>query len=218
MLIILATNNPNKVQELKNLLRSEKEFPREEEFPRVVSLSDLGLVFVPAETGSSFEANAKQKATETAAFLRAQNRDGFIVVENDFIVVADDSGLEIDALGGEPGVDSANFMGRETPYAIRNAKIIERLADVPDDRRTARFVCVIAVVFADGKSFHVRGEVNGVIAREQKGENGFGYDPIFFLPEYNKTTAELSEDEKNAISHRGIALRAAARSLFAART
>jgi XTP/dITP diphosphohydrolase len=123
-------------------------------------------------------------------------------------VLADDSGLEVDFLGGEPGVDSADFMGVDTPYSVRNAKILEMLEGVTGEKRAARFVCVIACVLPCGKTLTTRAAVEGVIAHEAAGENGFGYDPIFFVPEFGKTTAELSQAEKNKISHRGKALRA----------
>ena len=193
MRIVLATNNANKVQELKTMLKECSSVSG------VSCISDTGLAFVPQETGGTFEANAMQKAVETAEFLAKNGYDKAMIV-------ADDSGLEIDALGGEPGVDSALYMGRETPYTIRNARIIELLADVPDEKRTARFVCVIACIMPCGEKHMFRGKIEGIIAREQRGENGFGYDPIFLVPEYGKVMAELSSEEKNAISHRWRAL------------
>jgi XTP/dITP diphosphohydrolase len=126
----------------------------------------------------------------------------------DAVVLADDSGLCIDALGGQLGVGSADWQGKDTPYTERNKKIIELLNGVPDEERAASFVCVIAAVLPDGRTFTTRAKVEGVIAREPRGENGFGYDPVFFLPEFGKTSAELSVGEKNRISHRGKALRA----------
>ena len=123
------------------------------------------------------------------------------------IVLADDSGLEIDYLNKEPGIYSARYMGEDTSYHIKNANLVERLDGVPDEKRTARFVCAIAAAFPDGKTITRRGTIEGIIGYEERGENGFGYDPIFFLPEYGKSTAELSPEEKNTISHRGNALR-----------
>ena len=123
------------------------------------------------------------------------------------MVLADDSGLEIDYLNKEPGIYSARYMGEDTSYHIKNKSLIDRLEGVPDEKRTARFVCAIAAVFPDGKELVVRGTVEGIIGYEEKGENGFGYDPIFYLPERGCTTAELSPEEKNSISHRGNALR-----------
>ena len=128
---------------------------------------------------------------------------------SDYFVLADDSGLEIDALGGEPGVDSANYMGRETPYDVRHERILELMADVPEKQRAARFVCVIAVMTPDFGVKTFRAVVDGRIAAKPAGGGGFGYDPIFFVPELGATTAELSKEQKNAISHRGKALRMA---------
>ena len=123
------------------------------------------------------------------------------------MVLADDSGLEIDYLNKEPGIYSARYMGENTSYHIKNKSLIDRLEGVPDEKRTARFVCAIAAVLPDGKELVVRGTVEGIIGYEEKGENGFGYDPIFYLPERGCTTAELPPEEKNSISHRGNALR-----------
>ena len=123
-------------------------------------------------------------------------------------IVADDSGLEIDYLNKEPGIYSARYMGEDTSYHIKNAKLIERLEGVPDEKRTARFVCAIAAAFPDGTMKTVRAAMEGRIGYKESGENGFGYDPIFYLPEYGCTSAELSMEEKNKISHRGKALRA----------
>ena len=123
------------------------------------------------------------------------------------LVLADDSGLEIDWLGKEPGVYSARYLGEDTSYRIKNADLIRRLEGVPEEERTARFVCAIAAVLPDGRELTVRATIEGRIGYEEKGENGFGYDPIFYVPELGKTTAELTEAEKNLVSHRGKALR-----------
>ncbi|MCL1883862.1 MAG: RdgB/HAM1 family non-canonical purine NTP pyrophosphatase [Defluviitaleaceae bacterium] len=189
---VLATNNTNKVKELNAMLRSES--------VRITSLPESGLVFVPEESGTTFEENAIQKATETAEMLKK-------IGHGDMIVLADDSGLSIDALDGEPGVDSALFLGADTPYDIRNAHLIEMMDDVPDEKRTARFICVIACVLPDGRTFATNGEIEGIISRTPQGDNGFGYDPIFFIPSFGKTTAQLSQNDKNKISHRGKAFR-----------
>ena len=124
------------------------------------------------------------------------------------IVLADDSGLEIDYLNKEPGIYSARYMGEDTSYDIKNQALLDRLDGVPDEKRTARFVCAIAAAMPDGCCEVVRGTMEGIIGHKIAGENGFGYDPIFYLPEYGCTSAELSGEEKNKISHRGKALRA----------
>lgn len=186
--IIVATGNQGKIKEFREILgESNYEF---------LSLHDIGLAdFEIIEDGETFEENALIKAKTIA------NKVGKMVL-------ADDSGLEVDYLDKAPGVYSARYLGEDTPYTIKNNYIIEQLQGVPDEKRTARFVCVIACAFPDGDSFTVRGTVEGRIAYEEKGDNGFGYDPIFYVPELGVTTAELPADEKNAISHRGRALRA----------
>lgn len=141
------------------------------------------------------------KATEIAK--AARQIPGF----EEAIVLADDSGLEIDYLNKEPGIYSARYMGEDTSYDIKNQTLIDRLAGVPDEQRTARFVCAIAAAFPDGSSEVVRGVMEGIIGHESAGENGFGYDPIFFLPEYGCTSAQLAPEKKNELSHRGEGLR-----------
>lgn len=123
------------------------------------------------------------------------------------MVLADDSGFEVDCLGGEPGIYSARYMGEDTPYSVKNAELLRRCEGVPEDKRDARFVCVIACAYPDGTVDTATGVIEGKIAHEPKGENGFGYDPVFYLPERGCTTGELPPEEKNAISHRGIAVR-----------
>ena len=162
---------------------------------QLFSLKDAGITADIEENGSSFEENAVIKATA----IRDLTGE---------IVLADDSGLEIDYLNKEPGIYSARYMGEDTSYHIKNANLIERLNGVPDEKRTARFVCAIAAAFPDGTVRTVRAAMEGRIGYEEKGENGFGYDPIFYLPEYGCSSAELSMEEKNKISHRGKALRA----------
>ena len=120
---------------------------------------------------------------------------------------ADDSGLEIDAFGGGPGIYSARYLGTDTSYIEKNKVILEKLKDIPEEKRTARFVCAIAAAFPNGQTLTTRGTMEGIIGYEAKGENGFGYDPIFYLPQLEKYSAELSRDEKNSLSHRGEALR-----------
>ncbi|MCL2387484.1 MAG: RdgB/HAM1 family non-canonical purine NTP pyrophosphatase [Defluviitaleaceae bacterium] len=188
---VLATNNPSKVAELNAILESRL---GAENF-RLIALSDLGLALSPEETGTTFEENAIIKANETAALLKKHGHE--------MTVLADDSGLCIDAMDGELGVNSALYMGAGTPYSVRIAEILKTMQGVPDDQRTARFVCVIACVAPDGKITTTTGVVEGRIANSPSGKDGFGYDPIFYLPEYDKTMSELSSEEKNAISHRG---------------
>lgn len=185
--IIFATGNQDKMREIREILADVD--------GEICSLKDLDIQADIVEDGSSFEENARIKATA----IRDLTGE---------IVLADDSGLEIDYLNGEPGIYSARYMGEDTSYRIKNANLMERLTGVPDEKRTARFVCAIAAAFPDGRVVTVRGTMEGRIAYEEKGENGFGYDPIFFLPEYGCTSAELSPEEKNKISHRGKALRA----------
>ena len=156
---------------------------------------NIGVDIDIVEDGKTFEENAVIKA-KTICELTGE------------ITLADDSGLEIDYLNKEPGIYSARYMGEDTSYHIKNASLIERLNGVPDEKRTARFVCAVAAAFPDGSVKTVRGTMEGRIGYEEKGENGFGYDPIFYLPEYGCTSAELSGEEKNKISHRGKALRA----------
>ena len=183
--IIFATGNAGKVKEIQKIMADTGR--------EVLSMKEAGIVANPEENGKTYEENALIKARAVAALI-------------DQIVMADDSGLEVDALNKEPGIYSARYMGEDTSYAIKNANIIERLNGVSDEKRTARFVCAIAAVLPDGTELTTRATIEGRIGYEEKGTNGFGYDPIFYVPEYGKTTAELSEEEKNAISHRGKAL------------
>lgn len=192
MQLIMATGNENKVREIRQMLQGTK--------IEVLSLKDAGIQAEIEENGATFEENAAIKA-ETIRNLTGK------------IVMADDSGLEIDALGGEPGIRSARFMGEETSYAVKNRAILDRMKDVPEKERTARFVCAVAIAYPDQPTKIFRGTFEGRIAHEPKGENGFGYDPIFFVPEKGCTSAELSPEDKNAVSHRGKALRQAVQAL-----
>ena len=186
--IIFATGNTGKMREIRSIL-ADLGVP-------VLSMKEAGVQIDIEENGASFEENALLKARAVAAAEGARGS----------VVLADDSGLEIDALNGEPGIYSARYLGEDTSYDVKNRELISRLEGVPEDRRTARFVCAIAAVLADGREFTVRGVIEGRIGHEQKGQGGFGYDPIFYVPEYGKTTAEMSPEEKNLISHRGKAL------------
>ncbi|GHU74810.1 non-canonical purine NTP pyrophosphatase [Clostridia bacterium] len=183
--ILFATSNIGKLKEAKEILGSYN----------ILSLSDFDKKIEVVEDGETFEENAVKKATEISRILNIP-------------VLADDSGLEVDFLDKAPGVLSARFMGEDTSYDIKNQYIIDKLDGIEDERRTARFVCAIAYAAPDGRVFTARGTIEGIIGRSIVGGNGFGYDPIFFVPSLGKTTAELSMEEKNRISHRGNALRA----------
>ena len=185
--IIFATGNKDKLREIKEIL-SDCDVD-------IRSMKEAGINVDIVEDGKTFEDNALIKARAIAA-------------HTDAIVLADDSGLEIDYLNKEPGIYSARYMGEDTSYRIKNGNLIQRLEGVPDEKRTARFVCAVAAAFPDGTVKTVRETMEGRIGYEEKGENGFGYDPIFYLPEYGCTSAELSMEEKNKISHRGKDLRA----------
>lgn len=167
----------------------------------ILSQKEAGITADVVEDGTTFEENALIKAAEIAR--AARNMPGY----EDAVVLADDSGLEIDYLNKEPGIYSARYMGEDTSYDIKNQTLIDRLEGVENDRRTARFVCAIAAVFPDGGKTVVRGTMEGMIGYEIKGENGFGYDPIFYLPEYGCTSAQLAPEKKNELSHRGEGLR-----------
>ena len=186
--LLLATNNPGKVAEFRQLLAGCGW--------ETVTPAELGLDVRIEETGQSYAENATIKAVE---YARASG----------LVTLADDSGLEVDALGGRPGLLSARYAGADRTDQERVQALLQELAGVPDERRTARFRCVIAIADATGRVELVEGTVEGRIAQRPRGENGFGYDPIFLLPERGLTTAELPPDEKNAVSHRGAAARRA---------
>jgi len=184
--IILATNNADKVREIREMLAGGD--------IEILPLKEAGIDIDIEETGTTFEENALIKAR---AICKMTGKPA----------LADDSGLCVDYLDGAPGVYSSRFMGEDTPYSEKNAAIIEKLEGVEGEERAAAFKCCMAFVLPDGKEFVTMGEMKGVIADKPAGENGFGYDPIVYLPEYGRTSAQLSPDEKNAISHRGEALR-----------
>lgn len=186
MRIVFATGNQNKMREIHEIM--------DDLGLEIVSMKEAGIEADIVEDGQSFEENAVIKASAIAS--RCQD-----------IVLADDSGLEVDALNKEPGIYSARYMGEDTSYRIKNQNIIDRLAGVPDEKRTARFVCAVAAVFPDSTHAVVRETIEGRIGYEESGENGFGYDPIFYVDAYGCSTAAMSREEKNAISHRGNALR-----------
>ena len=185
--IVFATTNAGKIKEIKEIL---SDFDVE-----VASMKEMSITADIEENGATFEENSliKARAVSQLPGLPA---------------LADDSGLEVDYLNGEPGIYSARYLGRDTDYDYKNNYIIKKLKDAKDEERSARFVCVISLVLPDGREFVKKGVMEGRIGYEIKGENGFGYDPIFYLPEYGKTSAEISAEEKNKISHRGKALSA----------
>ncbi|MBQ7766329.1 MAG: XTP/dITP diphosphatase [Lachnospiraceae bacterium] len=187
MKIIIATGNAGKMKEIKSIFNNSEY--------EVVSMKEEGIIADVDENGTTFEENALIKAREIAKL-------------SGHIVLADDSGLEVDYLNKEPGIYSARYMGEDTPYSVKNASLIARLDGVDFEKRTARFVCAVAAVYPDGKELVVRETMEGYIGYEEKGSNGFGYDPIFYLKEFDKTSAEISLEEKNQISHRGKAFRA----------
>ena len=185
--IVFATGNENKMKEIRMIL--------EDLGMEILSMKEAGVDVDIVEDGASFEENAEIKARAVAR-----------VLTND-IVLADDSGLEIDCLDKAPGIYSARFAGEDTSYDIKNNILLDRMEGVPDEERTARFVCAVAAVFPDGTVDVVRETIEGRVAYEPAGDNGFGYDPIFYVPEYGCTTAQMSPEQKNELSHRGKALR-----------
>ena len=185
--IIFATGNAGKMKEVREILKDLN--------VEILSMKEAGIQADVEENGKTFQENAVIKARE-------------IMKISGEVVLADDSGLEIDYLNKEPGIYSARYMGEDTSYRIKNGNLIERLQGVPDEKRTARFVCAIAAAFPDGSVETTEGTIEGRIGYEEKGENGFGYDPIFYVPEFGCTTAELTGEQKNQISHRGKALEA----------
>lgn len=217
MKIIFATGNEGKMREIREILQDMD--------AEILSMKEAGIEIDIEENGSTFEENAEIKARAVAAAVRmtagenaaAQTVAGAAYkatavqageMPDDIIVLADDSGLEIDALHKEPGIYSARYLGEDTPYSVKNKNLIDRLEGVPDNKRTARFVCAIAAVLPGGESIVSRGVIEGRIDYEEKGSNGFGYDPIFYVPEFCATTAQLSAAEKNRVSHRARALEA----------
>ena len=190
--IIFATGNQGKMREIRAILEDMKW--------DVVSMKEAGIDPEIEENGATFTENAVIKAQTVADALAGEKE------VRECVVLADDSGLVIDCLNGEPGIYSARYLGEETPFSEKSADLLRRMKDVPEQERSARFVCAIAAVFPDGEVVTTEGTVEGRIGYELKGNNGFGYDPIFYLPEYGRTAAELTDEEKNQISHRSRAL------------
>lgn len=191
--IIFATGNKNKMIEIRMIL--------EDLGCKILSQKEAGIQADVVEDGQTFEENALIKATTIADIARKMPE------YKNAVVLADDSGLEIDALNKEPGIYSARYMGEDTSYDIKNQALIDRLEGVPDEKRMARFVCAIAAALPDGSTEVVRGTMEGRIGYEITGENGFGYDPIFYLPQFGCSSAELEPEKKNELSHRGEGLR-----------
>lgn len=198
--IVFATGNAGKMWEIKMILA---DLQIGGEPVELLSMKEAGITADIIEDGSTFTENALIKAKAVAAFVP------------DAIVMADDSGLEVDYLNKEPGIYSARYLGEDTSYREKNADIIRRLEKVADEQRSGRFVCAIAACLPDGNSLTCVETIEGRIGYEERGQNGFGYDPIFVVPAYGKTTAELTDEEKNAISHRGKALRTMKQKLHA---
>lgn len=205
--IIFATGNKDKMREIREIMADCD--------VEIYSMKEAGINIDIVEDGDTFEANSTIKAKAISDYISGkgmseeQKDDSWKAVSEKYkgaIVLADDSGLEIDYLNKEPGVYSARYMGEDTSYDIKNQNLIDRLEGVEKDKRTARFVCVIAAVLPDGEVLVSRETMEGYIGWKIAGENGFGYDPIFYLDEFGCSSAELSREQKNAISHRGKAL------------
>ena len=190
MKIVLASRNKKKIAEVLTLLHEHGGALADIE---VLSLDDIGLTDEIVETGATFRENALIKASVPASM--------------GYIGVADDSGLAVDALGGAPGVYSARYAGEPCDDEKNNQKLLAELDNTPDEQRTAQYVCAMACVFPDGRQFTVEGSCKGLLLREYRGEGGFGYDPLFYFPGYQKTFAQISGDMKNRVSHRGKAMK-----------
>ena len=203
MRILFATHNQHKLREIQEILSN---FPG-----TILCAKDLGMDQEVEENGTSFLENAEIKARALYNFAKAQG-----LLEEDDLVMADDSGLSIEALSFGPGIYSARFLGVDTPYPEKNRRILAMMEESSSKSRMAYFSCAIVAIFADGKLLQTEARCTGEIAKEPGGEEGFGYDPIFYLPEYRKTAAELSREEKNKVSHRGKALRKMERKILPA--
>ena len=202
-LFIIATGNSGKIREIRDIITDPD--------AQVLSMREAGVEADPDETGTTFEENALIKARAVSALICQKIEDGTFSIDTEdtrITVMSDDSGLVIDALGGEPGIYSARYLGYDTDYNYKMEQIMKRMEGVPEEERTARFVAAVAAIFPDGSEHVVSGAMEGVIAHSINGQNGFGYDPFFYLPQYGMTSAEITEEQKNEISHRGKAFRA----------
>lgn len=189
--IVFATHNQNKLKEIKEIL---KNIPGMENI-RLISMTEAGITEDIVEDGNTYEENALIKAK-------------YVCEKTGMIALADDSGTEIDALDGQPGIYSARFLGEDTPQVVKNAYILDKLKGLPNERRKARYMCCIAAAFPDGTTKTTMGTLPGIIAHKiSDGTNGFAYDPIMYIPEFGKTMADMTMEEKNNVSHRGQALR-----------
>lgn len=186
--IVVASNNEHKISEIKDILKAFSF--------KIISMNEAGINIEVEETGTTFLENAYIKAKEIHTLLNNE----------DYLVMSDDSGIEVDALGGAPGVYSARYAGEHGNSEKNNEKLLKELEGKPLNERTARFVCAIVLIGLGEEAIKVQGVVEGVVTTEIKGKDGFGYDPLFYVPEYNKTFAEMNSDEKNLVSHRGRAL------------
>ncbi len=189
---ILASNNQKKIKEIKEILKGLN--------LDIKSLKDENIDIDVIEDGLTFKENAYKKASEIKSYLDKRG-------EKDFIVMADDSGLEVDYLNGEPGVYSARYSGEHGNDKKNNEKLLSKLNGVPKEKRGAKFVCHLTVINSEGKTLDIRGEVKGRIINELNGNGGFGYDPLFYYEEFGKTFGEVSLEEKSKVSHRGVALK-----------
>lgn len=206
--IIFATGNQDKIREIREILCDPEVI--------VASTKELGIVSDPPETGITFQENASIKSWAAARILASSPEDFPLNPELPTVVLSDDSGLAVDALNGAPGIFSSRYMGKDTPYVDKMNHILEEIKDKTGAQRSARFVCACSAIVpkklrpyaSAAEEFIEVGTMEGEIAEDIRGEHGFGYDPFFYLPEYGKTSAELTDEEKNAVSHRGKAFRA----------
>lgn len=189
--LIVASNNEHKIKEIKDMLQGMQ--------LKVISLKEAGIFIDVEEDGKTFMENCYKKAKEIVEYLKSKN-------EKDFMVIADDSGLEVDYLNGEPGVYSARYAGEHGNSEQNNEKLLEKLKGVPKEKRGANFVCSLVLITSLDEEIKVEGKAYGIITEKYSGTDGFGYDPLFFVPEFNMTFAEMTSEQKNSISHRGRAL------------